>query len=181
MTSGNVIAVSLCKEYNFSKVNQSEIKLVVGLGVEGDVHSGKTVKHRSRIKRDPTQPNYRQVHLIHQELFEELKQQGFNIAPGQIGENITTKDIDLLNLPKGTILHIGDEAKIEITGLRNPCNQLNNFQEGLTAACIGKDEHGKPAFKAGIMAIVLAGGSIKPGDAIVAEFPAEPHIKLERV
>lgn len=155
--------------------------LLAGLGVEGDIHSGKTVKHRSRIKKDPTTPNYRQVHLIHQELFDELKEQGFTVEPGQIGENITTKDIDLLNLPKGTILHIGPEAKIEITGLRNPCNQLDNFQQGLTAACIGKDENGKPAFKAGIMAIVLQGGPIKPEDTITTELPPEPHVRLERI
>ncbi len=181
MSKGTVVAVSLCEKYNFSKLNQPGIKLVKGLGVEGDIHNGTTVKHRSRIKKDPTQPNLRQVHLIHQELFDELSTDGFNVTPGQIGENITTRGVDLLNLPKGTILHIGNEAKVEITGLRNPCNQLNNFQKGLTQACISKDENGKLVLKAGIMGIVLSDGIVKPDDNITVELPSEPHIKLERV
>ena len=178
--SGQVIAVSRAAEYMFSKPVQDSIQLVEGLGVEGDAHNGKTVKHRHRMKKDPTVPNLRQVHLIHTELLEELRPQGFDLLPGQIGENITTQGIDLLGLPTGTQLKIG-EARIEVTGLRNPCYQLNDFKAGLMQATLDKAADGKLIVKAGIMGIVLAGGEIRAGDAISVELPPKPHHPLEIV
>ena len=154
--------------------------MVEGLGVEGDAHSGTTVKHRSRINRDPTVPNLRQVHLIHAELFDELKEKGFELQAGDIGENILTRGIDLLDFPRGARLQIGG-AVIEITGLRNPCYQLNDFQDGLMNACIDKDVDGNAVFKSRIMSVVLTSGDVKAGDAISIELPDEPHQPLEIV
>jgi MOSC domain-containing protein YiiM len=151
------------------------------LGVEGDAHLGETVKHRSRLARDPTQPNLRQVHLIHAELHDELQAAGFVVSAGQMGENITTRGVDLLALPTGTQLHLGKTAVVEITGLRNPCVQLDHFQAGLMAAVLGRDEHGRLIRKAGIMSIVLAGGEVRPGDPIIVELPPELHRSLEPV
>jgi MOSC domain-containing protein YiiM len=176
-----VTAVSRCSSYNFSKPNLEEITLIAGFGVEGDVHAGKTVKHRSRVRRDPTQPNLRQVHLIHAELFDELQDQGFDVKPGDMGENVTTRGVDLLGLPAGTKLQLGAEAVVEITGLRNPCAQLNDLQEGLLAAVLDRDDEGRLIRKAGVMGIVLTGGTVRAGDAIVIERPALPHHPLEPV
>jgi MOSC domain-containing protein YiiM len=139
---------------------------------------GTTVKHRSRVRRDPTQPNLRQVHLIHTELFDELRAKGFVIKPGQLGENITTSGLDLLTLPTGTRLHLGTSASVEVTGLRNPCIQLDKFQNGLLAATLDKDENGNLIRKAGIMAVVISEGDVRPGDAIAVELPATPHRPL---
>ncbi|MEV0094927.1 MOSC domain-containing protein [Streptomyces sp. NPDC050738] len=178
---GTVIQVSSNGEYSFTKPNRDSITLLPGLGVEGDVHAGVTVKHRSRVAQDPTQPNLRQVHFIHQELFAEVLAEGFEVAPGQLGENITTGGIDLLSLPTGTLLHVGDAAVVEVTGLRNPCLQIDNFQDGLLKRVIGRDEAGNIVRKAGIMSIVKAGGTVRPGDPIRVELPAEPHRPLEKV
>lgn len=178
---GVVTAVSRSQAHTFSKPNQDRIHLLTGLGVEGDAHLGETVKHRSRVARDPSQPNLRQVHLIHAELHDELQAAGFTVAAGQMGENITTRGIDLLGLPTGTKLYLGETAIIEVTGLRNPCTQLDSFQPGLMAAVLGRDEHGKLVRKAGIMGIILAGGTVRPGDTITIELPPEPHRPLERV
>lgn len=164
-----------------SKAGRDSIRLLAGLGVEGDAHMGETVQHRSRVRRDPSQPNLRQVHLIHSELHDELREKGFEVAGGQMGENVTTRGIDLLAMPTGTRLRIGDEAEIEITGLRNPCTQLNGIKDGLMAATIERDADGGLVRKAGVMAIVHAGGEVRPGDPIVAELPAEPHAPLEPV
>jgi MOSC domain-containing protein YiiM len=176
-----VVAVSCSPRHTLAKPNQDSIRLVEGLGVEGDAHAGQTVKHRSRVARDPSQPNLRQVHLVHAELFEELKASGFDITPGRMGENITTAGVDLLALATGTRLHIGNEAIVEVTGLRNPCHQLDKVQPGLMAAVLNKNPAGKLIRKAGIMAVVLKGGEIRPGDAIQAEPPPEPHQPLECV
>lgn len=176
-----VIAVSLCATHAFSKQGRPAIRLLKGLGVEGDAHSGVTVKHRSRVRQDPTQPNLRQVHLIHAELHDELRAGGFAIAPGTLGENITTRGIDLLALPTGTLLRLGESAIVELTGLRNPCAQLDNYQPGLTAAVLGRDEQGNLLRKAGVMATVLEGGEVRPGDAIHVELPPPPHRPLDRV
>ena len=176
-----VTAVSRSATHSFSKANRDAIRLLAGLGVEGDAHLGTTVKHRSRVARDPSQPNLRQVHLIHAELFDELKVQGFDVAAGAMGENITTRGIDLLGLPTGTRLLIGGSAVIEVTGLRNPCIQIDRFRKGLMNAVLGKDEHGNLVRKSGIMGIVLEGGDIGPGDAIRADLPAEPHLPLQVV
>ncbi|MFD9637245.1 MOSC domain-containing protein [Streptomyces violascens] len=180
-TKGTVTAVSSNGEYSFTKPNRGSITLLPGLGVEGDVHAGVTVKHRSRVAQDPTQPNLRQVHLIHGELFAEVAGQGFEVAPGQLGENVTTEGIDLLGLPTGTLLHIGAEAVVEVTGLRNPCLQIDGFQNGLLKQLVGRDADGAIVRKAGIMSVVRTGGEIRPGDSITAELPVGPHRPLERV
>lgn len=176
-----VVAVSRSGSHTFSKPNAGSIRLVAGLGVEGDAHHGETVKHRSRVARDPNQPNLRQVHLIHVELHDELRSGGFTVGPGDMGENVTTAGVDLLGLPTGTKLALGTSAVIEVTGLRNPCAQLDGFQQGLLAAVLDRDEHGNLVRKAGIMAVVLTGGEVCPGDAIRIEFPPLPHSPLEPV
>jgi MOSC domain-containing protein YiiM len=179
--SGVVEAVHCSPTHTFSKASQASIELLAGLGVAGDAHLGTTVQHRSRVAADPTQPNLRQVHLIHAELHDELKLAGFDVLAGQMGENITTRGVAVLDLPTGTQLHIGATAVIEVTGLRNPCAQLDQFQPGLQAAVLGRDAQGRLVRKAGIMAIVLAGGTVKAGDAIRIELPPPPHQPLERV
>jgi MOSC domain-containing protein YiiM len=181
VSDGVVAAVSLSPKHHFSKPTQLSIRLLAGLGVEGDAHLGVTVKHRSRVAKDPTQPNLRQVHLIHEELFDELRAAGFQVAPGSIGENVTTRGIDLLGLPRGSRLHIGPSAIVEVTGLRDPCRQLNDYRPGLMAAVLDRDAHGNLVRKAGIMGVVLAGGEIRAGDTIRVELPPEPHQHLERV
>jgi MOSC domain-containing protein YiiM len=142
---------------------------------------GETVKHRSRVRVDPTQPNQRQVHLVHAELHDELKAAGFEVHPGDIGENITTSGIDLLALPTGTVLRIGQTAVLRITGLRNPCTQLDGFQQGLTAAVLDRDAEGRVVRKAGVMSVVVAGGEVVPGDPIAVELPQPPHLPLAPV
>jgi MOSC domain-containing protein YiiM len=176
-----VTAVSASSIHGFSKPNRESIRLLAGLGVEGDAHLGTTVKHRSRVAKDPSQPNLRQVHLIHAELHDELQAKGFAVAAGEMGENVTTRGIDLLGLPTGTRLLIGDSVVIEVTGLRNPCVQIDRFRKGLMKAVLGKDEHGNLIRKSGIMAIVLKGGEVKSGDAIRIELPSAPHRPLEVV
>jgi MOSC domain-containing protein YiiM len=176
-----VVAVSRSNTHNFSKSAVAQITLLAGLGVQGDTHSGVTVQHRSRVAQDPTQPNLRQVHLIHAELFDELTAKGFTVAAGQLGENITTAGIDLLALPVDTEIHIGASAIVKITGLRNPCGQLDNFQQGLTAAVLDRAADGKLIRKAGIMSVVVAGGTVSAGDALRIQLPPKPHRALERV
>jgi MOSC domain-containing protein YiiM len=170
-----VLAVSRDATHRFSKPACDAIRLRAGLGVEGDAHLGTTVQHRSRVARDPTQPNLRQVHLVHAELFEELRATGFDIAPGQIGENVTTQGLDLLALPTGTQLVLGGDAVVELTGLRNPCVQLNRFRPGLMAAVLDRDADGNLIRKSGVMGIVLADGTVRPGDAIRVVLPDTPH------
>ena len=175
---GIIEAVSRSGEHTFGKTNRDAIRLLAGLGVEGDAHQGTTVKHRSRVARDPSQPNLRQVHLIHAELHDELGAAGFTVVAGQMGENITTRGVDLLGLPAGTRLRLGDTAVVEVTGLRNPCAQLNQIEPGLMAATLGRDERGTLIRKAGVMSIVLAGGEVRPGDPVRVELPPEPHRAL---
>ena len=178
---GTVLAVSRSADYAFSKANAASIQLVAGHGVAGDVHAGVTVKHRSRIARDPTAPNLRQVHLLQAELLEALRAVAFGVTAGALGENITTAGIDLLGLPTGTCLHLGESAVIEITGLRNPCTQLNQYQPGLMAALLGKDEQGNLVRKAGVMAIVQRSGEVRPGDVVRIAYPPLPHRPLAPV
>jgi len=178
---GIVTAVSRCATHTFSKPNADCIRLLAGLGVEGDAHLGETVQHRSRVAKDPTQPNLRQVHLIHAELHEELQAAGFAVAAGQMGENITTRGVDLLGLPVGARLHLGETAVVEVTGLRNPCTQLNDLLPGLMAAVLDRDSMGNLIRKAGIMGIVITGGEVRPGDAIRVDLPPVPHRPLDRV
>jgi len=179
--NGVVTAVSLNPRHKFSKQAQMSIRLLAGLGVEGDAHAGATVKHRSRARWNPTLPNLRQVHLIQAELHDELREAGFDVRAGDMGENITTRGIDLLALPTGTRLHLGDTARVEITGLRNPCIQLDRFRQGLMAAVLNRDADGNLIRKAGVMGIVLTGGEVRPGDPIRVELPPEPHHALKPV
>jgi MOSC domain-containing protein YiiM len=178
---GVVEAVSQSPGHTMGKRNREAIRLVAGLGVEGDAHAGETVKHRSRVARDPSQPNLRQVHLIHAELFDELDAAGFAVAPGRMGENVTTRGVDLLALPVGARLRLGAEAAVEVTGLRNPCAQLEGIQPGLMAATLDRDADGNLIRKAGIMAVVLAGGEVRPGDPIAVELPTGAHRRLAPV
>ncbi len=173
-----VTAVHRSATYTFSKPTQSSIRLLAGLGVEGDAHLGTTVKHRSRVRRDPTQPNLRQVHLIHAELHEALTAEGFPIAAGQMGENITTRGVDLLGLSTGTRLHLGADAVVEVTGLRNPCVQLDGIQHGLMARLVHRDPDGAVVREAGVMGVVLTGGEVRPGDPIRAVPPPGPYRPL---
>jgi len=176
-----VTAVSRSSSHSFSKRNRDSIRLLAGLGIEGDAHLGTTVKHRSRVAKDPTQPNLRQVHLIHSELFGELEAKGFDVSAGDMGENVTTRGIDLLSLPAGTRLLLGESAVVQITGLRNPCVQIDRVQRGLMKAVLGKDQQGHVIRKSGVMGVVLEGGEVRPGDAIQVELPAGPHRPLEVV
>lgn len=180
-TAGTVVAVARGRGHDFSKPVVDEVLLVAGTGVEGDAHQGVTVKHRSRVAADPNQPNLRQIHLIHAELFDELAGRGFRVEPGDLGENITTRGVDLLGLPRGALLRIGGVAVIEVTGLRNPCAQIDNFQQGLLKAVLDRGSNGELIRKSGIMGIVLSGGVVRPKDTIMVELPALPHIPLERV
>lgn len=181
MKQASVQSVSKSETHTFSKFKTDRIVLLKGLGVEGDAHLGEKVKHRSRVAKDSSQPNLRQVHLLHAELFDELAKKGFNIQAGEIGENITTQGIDLLSLSKGTILKIGESVKIEVTGLRNPCKQLDSLQKGLMKAVLDQDQDGSLIRKAGIMGIVVEGGDVLVGSKIVVELPPKPYVKLERV
>lgn len=178
---GKVEAVSLSPSHSFSKTLQPEIHLLAGLGVEGDAHAGVTVKHRSRVTQNPEQPNLRQVHLIHAELLEELATQGFSVRPGDLGENVLTRGVPLLDLPRGTRLLLGGAAVVEVTGLRNPCSQIEAFQPGLLAAVLGRDAAGQLVRKAGVMGVVLGGGLIRSGDRLRVELPPEPYTALDRV
>jgi hypothetical protein len=180
-SDARVVSVSRDATHKFSKVICQSITLLAGLGVEGDAHMGVTVKHRSRVRRDPSQSNLRQVHLIHAELIDALQSQGFTVSVGAIGENITTRGIDLLALPRGTQLRIGASAIVEVTGLRNPCIQLNTFQPGLMAAVLGRDAQGNLIRKAGVMGIVLAGGVVSVNDPIRVTLPEGPLHPLEPV
>src|SRR4030095_8031023 len=176
---GIVIAVSQSPTHSFSKSNQESINLLAGLGVEGDAHMGEKVQHRSRVAKDPNQPNLRQVHLIHAELFDELVERDHPVWPGALGEELTTRGLDLLGLPTGARLQIGGAgAVVEVTGLRNPCSQIDRFQKGLMAAVLDRDQEGALVRKAGVMAVVLAGGRVKPGDTIGITLPVLPHMPL---
>ncbi|MFI9009061.1 MOSC domain-containing protein [Actinosynnema sp. NPDC053489] len=178
---GTIEAVSRSADHTFTKPNHDSITLLAGLGVEGDAHQGVTVKHRSRVKRDPTRPNLRQVHLMHAELHDELNASGFHVAAGRLGENVTTRGVDLLALPTGTRLRLGPDAVVEVTGLRNPCPQIEAFEAGLLEEVVGRDEHGNVVRRAGVMSVVLVGGEVRPGDEIRVELPAEPHTPLAPV
>jgi MOSC domain-containing protein YiiM len=179
--TGRVLAVHRSGRHSFSKFEEDEITLVEGLGVEGDAHAGLTVKHRSRVARDASAPNLRQVHLIHAELFDELVQRDHPVFPGEMGENITTRGVDLLALPRGTLLRIGEGAELEVTGLRNPCSQIDRFQPGLMAAVLDRDSDGRLVRKSGAMAVVRRGGIVRRNDTIMVHLPNGPHHPLEPV
>lgn len=179
--TGQVVAVAMDASHRFSKLIVPEIVIFAGLGVDGDAHQGVTVKHLSRVKADPTQPNLRQVHLIHSELFEEVAEQGFRVGPADLGENIATKGIDLLGLPRGAHLKVGEEVVLEVTGLRNPCLQIENFQKDLLSAVLDRGPDGELIRKSGVMSVVLRGGRVRAGDGIIVELPEPPFLPLERV
>jgi MOSC domain-containing protein YiiM len=178
---GTVVAVAKDGKHRFSKPTADEITIIAGLGVEGDAHAGTTVKHRSRVRRDPTTPNLRQIHLIHQELLDEVAGYGYTVAPGEMGENVTTHGIDLLGLSEGTLLHIGADVVVRITGLRNPCSQIDKFQSGLMAHMVEKSPDGTIVRKAGVMSVVESGGVVRPGDAIRVELPVGEQVPLQPV
>lgn len=180
-SSATVAAVASSGRHTMAKPVQASIRLVAGLGVDGDAHQGRTVKHRSRVRRDPTQPNLRQVHLVGTELHERLRDEGYDLAPGEIGENVTTEGLDLLALPTGTRLHLGDAAVVEVTGLRNPCVQLDRLRPGLMAAVLDRDADGGLVRLAGVMAVVIKSGEVRPGDSIGVALPSPPHRPLTPV
>lgn len=177
-----IIAVSRSGQHTISKPLAEVIRLIDGLGVEGDAHAGPTVMHRYDRNKNPDAPNLRQVHLMQAELFAELADKGFAVSPGQIGENVTTRGIDLITLSRGTRLQLGAEAMVEITGLRNPCSLIDKVTErGVMAATLEKRNDGTLIRKSGVMAIVLAGGDVRAGDTITVLPPAGPHVPLEPV
>lgn len=180
-TRARVVAVSRDSAHRFSKPTVPAIRLLQGLGVEGDAHCGARVQHRSRVRRDPGQPNLRQVHLVHAELFDEVAAHGHQVAPGQMGENLTTWGVDLLGLPRGALLRVGAQAEVEVTGLRNPCYQIEVFQHGLLGQMVGVDKHGRTVRRAGVMGVVRRSGTVRPGDPVVAVLPDGPHHRLEPV
>lgn len=176
-----VEAVSTGATHGIGKESAGAIRLVAGLGVEGDVHAGAKVKHRSRVRKNPDEPNLRQVHLIHTELHEELADQGFDVRPGEMGENVTTSGVELLGLPTGARLRLGSDAVVEVTGLRNPCKQLDELAPGLMKAVLDRNGDGELVRKSGVMGVVLRDGEVRPGDPIEVELPAEPHVPLSPV
>lgn len=178
---GSVVAVSRDSDHRFSKPVVDEIVLIAGWGIEGDTHAGVTVQHRSRVARDPTQPNLRQVHLIHAELFDEVATAGYQVAAGQLGENVTTRGVDLLSLPTDTLLHLGADAVVRVTGLRNPCQQINGFEPGLLREVLGRAEDGVVERKGGVMAVVIAGGTVRAGDDVRVHLPPGEAIPLSPV
>jgi MOSC domain-containing protein YiiM len=178
---GVVESVHRSDAHLFSKQSVPWLSLIAGVGADGDAHAGSTVQHRSRVAKDPGQPNLRQLHLIGAELHDELRAQGFDVGPGDLGENVTTRGLDLLGLPVGTVLRIGEEALVAVTGLRNPCRQIDAFREGLLAAVAYRGDEGALVRKAGIMGVVVLGGDVRPGDPIEAQPPPGPHRTLQRV
>ena len=176
----HVIAVHRSPDHTFSKQATDSIELLAGLGVSGDAHMGARVKHRSRVKMDPNQPNLRQVHFIASETLAEANDAGYDVAPGELGENITTAGLDLINLPVGTTLRIGD-ALLALTGLRNPCVQIDAFADGLQRQMLGRDENGKLVRKTGAMSVVLRGGTVSTGDEIHIGIPAGEPMPMEKI
>ncbi|CAN5253874.1 MOSC domain-containing protein [soil metagenome] len=176
-----VVAVARQKQHRVTKDIVDTILLIAGRGVEGDAHMGEKVKHRYDARKNPDRPNLRQVHLIQSELFDELADRGFAVGPGLMGENVTTRGIDLLSLPKGTRLRLGDDAVVELTGLRSPCVLLDRISPGLMKAVLDRDTDGRLIRKSGVMAVVVAGGQVRPHNQIEVELPAGPPIPLEPV
>jgi MOSC domain-containing protein YiiM len=179
--AGVVVAVHRDGSHRFSKRSVDQVTLLEGLGVEGDAHAGATVKHRSRVRRDPSQPNLRQVHLIHAELLDHVTGLGYDVAPGALGENVTTRGLDLLGLPVGAVLHLGDAARVEVTGLRNPCVQIDRYRRGLLKEVLRTTDDGSVVRLAGVMGVVLAGGEVRPGEPVRVTLPPAPFRALEPV
>lgn len=176
-----VVAVHLDARHAFSKQSVSKIELIAGHGVRGDAHFGITAQHLSKIAKDPTQPNLRQVHLLHEGLLQELHSKGFDVAPGQLGENITTSGLAILALSAGTKLQLGTQVVLRVTGLRSPCSKIESFHPGLLAAVVDRAEDGSVIRKAGVMCVVEQGGEVRAGDSILVIAQPEIHIPLEPV
>ena len=174
----SVVAVSKDEYHRFSKVPCTQITLIKGVGVRGDTHSGVTVQHLFAVEQDPRQPNLRQVHLLQQEFLDQARDQGYELTPGDLGENILTDDLDLVGLWQDTLLHIGSQAVVRVSGLRNPCAQIDSFRPGLLQVAVRRDLKGDVVRKAGIMGVVTTGGVVHPGDEIEVEWPAQPHRRL---
>lgn len=179
--SARVVAVSRSPRHGFSKQVQDVVTLLAGHGIEGDAHAGATVQHRSRKRWRPQDPNLRQVHLLHAELLDLLQDRGFDVSPGDVGENVLLRGVDLLSLPRGARVRLGAEAVVEVTGLRNPCVQLDRFQDGLMEAVLRRTEDGAVERLAGVMGVVLTDGEVRPGDAVEVELPAGEHLPLKPV
>jgi hypothetical protein len=175
---GKVVAVSSDDKHRFSKPVRPSIRLLEGFGIEGDAHAGRFVKHRWLARRNRQMENLRQVHLMHEELFEQLREEGFKVGPGDLGENITTRGIELLSLPLGCLIHVGETAVLQATGVRVPCSYIDRFQKGLKRLMISKTPKGTPVCKSGIMAIVRAGGTVAAGDPVRIVLPSEPWALL---
>jgi MOSC domain-containing protein YiiM len=180
-TAPRVVAVAASTGHHFSKRTRPVIRLVEGLGVEGDAHLGATVQHLSRVRRNPGEPNLRQVHLLHAELFDDVLAAGHQVLPGELGENVTTSGVDLLGLPAGTVLHLGGTAEVEVTGLRNPCRQIDRFRPGLLGEVVGRDADGSVVRRAGVMGVVRRGGDVRAGDQVTVVLPPGPHRRLQPV
>ncbi len=178
--SASVVAVHRSAEHKFSKETVDAVTVLAGLGVEGDAHMGARVKHRSRVAKDPNQPNLRQVHLVASELLDEVAAKGYTVRPGDLGENVTTQGLDLITLPVGTSLRIGD-VLLTLTGLRNPCVQIDAFADGLQGEMLGRDDTGKLVRKTGVMAVVVRSGEIRPGDEIIVAAPAGNPVPMEKI
>ena len=176
-----MVSVNVSAVHRFSKTPQPSIRLLEGLGVQGDAHSGTTVAHRSRVRKDPDQPNLRQVHLLHTELFDDVARHGHRLLPGDMGENVTTTGVDLLALPRDTVLRLGDEAEVLLTGLRNPCFQIHNFSRGLLKHMFDRDAEDRVVRKAGVMAVVRRSGLVRAGDTVSVVLPPSPQHPLLRV
>ena len=181
---GAVAAVHRSDEHTFSKATCESIELVAGLGVNGDAHQGAKVKHRSRVAANPDQPNLRQIHLVMSELLDEVNSAGHNVVAGQLGESITTTGIDLISLPVGSMLRIGDTALVALTGLRNPCPQIKSVGDGLMKMMFIDDQdnpEGPKIGRTGVMGVVIAGGIVAADDGIKIRFPAGPLTRMEKV
>lgn len=183
--SGSVVAVHRSADHTFSKAAETEIMLLAGLGVEGDAHAGARVTHRSRVAKDPNQPNLRQVHLVMTELLDEVRSAGHAIDAGTLGENITTEGLDLIGLPVGSILRIGDDALVALTGLRNPCKQIHGVGSGVLKMMFTDGQpYGRPGEqigRTGVMGVVVAGGVVRPNDMISVRYPAGPLTPMEKI
>jgi len=175
---GSVVSVSRDGAHRFSKPAVEVVRLLAGRGVEGDAHLGATVQHRSRARRDPQVPNLRQVHLLHAELLDDLAGAGFALVPGELGENVTTRGVDLLGLGEGTLLHLGGTAVVRVTGLRNPCHQIEDHAAGLLRHVVRRSDDGRVERLVGVMAVVEHGGEVRPGDPVRVSLPAGPHRPL---
>ena len=178
--TGTVVGVHRRSAHAFSKQPVADIELVSGHGVRDDAHFGVTIQHLSRVAKDPAQPNLRQVHLLQAELLDELTTRGFAIDAGQLGENITTRGVDLLGLSSGSLIHIGDTVVVRVTGLRNPCAQIDAFHAGLLQAVLDRAPDGRLIRRAGIMGVVETGGVVRAGDPLIVS-PCTPHLPLQVV